>query len=155
MNKDNQDEENKEVVEVIDRLEKLRPEQQEQVITTMEMYNGPIPHPDILAGYEKLDPGAASKIIANGVEESNHRRGMEKKFFKYTARNFYFRFTLAFILALVFGYGSYLLILNGNTIIGSVFAGVTLLSMIGTFTGSGNGSNTSNKSDEDKDEGIQ
>lgn len=27
----------------------------------MEMYNGPIPHPDILAGFDKLDKGAAKK----------------------------------------------------------------------------------------------
>ena len=43
------------------------------------MQSGPIPRPDILKKYNDLDPGAAKKIINNGVQESVHRRKMESK----------------------------------------------------------------------------
>lgn len=145
--------ESEEVIEVIDKIEKLKPEQQEQVITTMEMYHGPIPHPDILAGYDKLDEGAARKIIDNGIGESDHRRKMESRIVKHNARNFYFRYVLAFIIAIVFGFGSFYLILNGHPIIGSIFGGVTFLSMIGTFTGNNN-QEPKNKGNNDESENM-
>lgn len=72
---------------------------------------------------------------------------MESRIVKHNARNFYFRYILAFIVAIVFGLGSFYLILNGHTIIGSIFGGVTFLSMIGTFTGNINQEQTKKKND--------
>lgn len=119
----------------------------QEMIATLEMYKGPIPHPKILEGYNNLDPGAAKKIIDNGINESNHRRNIEIKTMNHIARSFYFRFILAFILALFFGCASFYLILEGHTIIGSVFAGVTLISILGIFTGE----NTNNTNEERKE----
>ncbi|WP_260338754.1 DUF2335 domain-containing protein [Levilactobacillus parabrevis] len=65
--------------DILDKLENLPSEDQEKIIATMEMYSGPIPHPAILEGYEKLYPGAAKEIIENGVQESRHRRKLETK----------------------------------------------------------------------------
>lgn len=116
----------------------------QDLIATLEMYNGPIPHPKILEGNDKLDPGAAKRIIDNGIEESIHRRNMEEKTMNHVARSFYFRLVLAFVLALFFGFGSFYLILQGHTIIGSVFAGVTLISILGIFTGETSNTNHEN-----------
>lgn len=134
------------IIEAVKRSD-VDEKDKKDMIATLEMYNGPIPHPKILEGYDKLDPGAAKRIINNGIEESNHRRNMEKKTVNHVARSFYFRFVLAFILALLFGFGSFYLILQGHTIIGSVFAGVTLISILGIFTGE-----TSNANDENNKE---
>ncbi|ALN76740.1 DUF2335 domain-containing protein [Staphylococcus chromogenes] len=140
-------EDNQGKVDIIEAVKRsnVNEKDKQEMIATLEMYNGPIPHPKILEGYDKLDPGAAKRIIDNGIEESNHRRNMEKKTVNHVARSFYFRFALAFILALVFGFGSFYLILQGHTIIGSVFAGVTLISILGIFTGEASNNNNENK----------
>lgn len=122
------------IIDAVKRSNVDEPEKQ-QLIATLEMYNGPIPHPDILEGYDKLDPGAAQRIIDNGIDESKHRRKMEEKTVNHLARSFYFRFVLAFILAILFGSGSFYLILIGHTIVGSIFVGVTFISMLSIFTG--------------------
>ncbi|MFQ6761015.1 hypothetical protein [Limosilactobacillus reuteri] len=65
-NKDNtQKQISKDDQEIIDQVKKLplSEKQQEDIIATMEMYSGPIPHPKILAGYQALYPNAAKRII--------------------------------------------------------------------------------------------
>lgn len=43
------------------------------------LHQGPLPHPDILAGYENILPGAADRIITLAESEATHRREIEKK----------------------------------------------------------------------------
>ena len=52
------------VDEVIDSVKKLPREEQEMAISKLEMYSGPIPHPDILKKYDELDPGAAKLLLS-------------------------------------------------------------------------------------------
>ncbi|CAM3019921.1 DUF2335 domain-containing protein [Staphylococcus argensis] len=113
----------------------VQEKENQEMIATLEMYNGPIPHPKVLEGYDKLDPGSAKRIINNGIEESKHRRKMEVITLKHITRSFYFRFILAFILAILFGLGSFYLVLNNHPIIGSTFVGATLISIVIIFTG--------------------
>ena len=44
---------------------------------TLTHYQGAIPHPDILSGFETIVPGAAERIIKLAEEESHHRRNLE------------------------------------------------------------------------------
>jgi len=44
---------------------------------TTQLYQGPIPHPEVLAKFDDLVPGAAQRLINLAVEESEHRRQME------------------------------------------------------------------------------
>lgn len=44
-----------------------------------EQFQGPIPPPQILAGYEQLLPGAADRILAMAEKETAHRQIMEEK----------------------------------------------------------------------------
>ncbi|ESS02203.1 hypothetical protein NB22_00610 [Limosilactobacillus fermentum NB-22] len=76
---DNKNKVSKEDQEIIDQVKKLpiSKKEQQDIIATMEMYSGPIPHPKILAGYQALYPDAAKKIIENGLDESRHRRQLE------------------------------------------------------------------------------
>jgi uncharacterized membrane protein len=41
-------------------------------------FSGPIPPPEILAGYERVHPGSADRIITMAETESQHRREMER-----------------------------------------------------------------------------
>jgi len=49
---------------------------QQQIKT--EQFQGPIPSPKILAGYEQLLPGAADRILTMAEKEENHRHAMDK-----------------------------------------------------------------------------
>lgn len=135
---------NIDIIDVLKHSEDNEKEKQD-LIATLEMYNGPIPHPDILSGYDKLDPGSAKRIIDNGIGESHHRRKIEEKTINHIIRSFYFRFTLAFILAILFGLASFYLILKGHTIVGSIFVSFTFISMIGIFTGENKSNNYNDK----------
>lgn len=42
-------------------------------------YQGPIPHPDILKGFDALVPGTAKELIDLAKSESVHRRDLESK----------------------------------------------------------------------------
>lgn len=42
-------------------------------------YSGPIPPPDLLRQFDEVYPGAAKQILGDFVEESAHRRSMERK----------------------------------------------------------------------------
>ncbi len=44
----------------------------------IEIYVGPIPHPSIIEGYERVYPGAAAIIFDQLRLQSEHRRSLEK-----------------------------------------------------------------------------
>lgn len=129
------------VDEVIDSVKKLPREEQEMAISKLEMYSGPIPHPDILEKYDELDPGAAKLIIENGVKESEHRRKLEVQAMNYTAKDSKRREWMGFFLGIIIILVGALLIYLGHTITGTVLSGISAVSL---FVG--------NSSEEDKSE---
>lgn len=128
--------------ELVDRLERLPESQREVVYQRLEVYQGDLPHPKILAEYSKLYPDAPQKLIENGLAESKHRRELESKEqmlqYKFKNRGQIF----GFIVALGIIIGGIFLIYSGHTVTGSIMAGVTAIGVIGLFTG-----NTKDKKD--------
>lgn len=61
--------------------------QQKSAVTIEEQqYSGPIPHPQLLNGFEQIVPGAAERILAMAEENGKHQREMEKKALDVTYR---------------------------------------------------------------------
>lgn len=141
------DVENNEIIEIIDKVEKMPPEQKEQAMLTLEMHYGPIPHPEILKKYDELDPGAAKLIIENGVNESVHRRDMEKRLLKKEIndkrRGQYLGFIIGLVVILA---GTYLIYAN-HPITGTLLSGTSLLGLVGSFLSSGSNDRNNEKSD--------
>lgn len=138
----------KSVDEAVDGVKQLPPKEQEQAMaklemTMLEMHSGPIPHPDILEKYYRLDPGAAKLIIENGVKESEHRRNLENEAVRYTARDTARRDWMGFIIGIIIISVGALLIYTGHTITGTVLSGVSAIGLVGLFVG--------DKSDENND----
>ena len=50
-------------------------------------FGGPIPPPDILAGYDQVVPGAADRIITMAETQSRHRQEIEKSIINSDIRN--------------------------------------------------------------------
>jgi|LGVF01.1.fsa_nt_gb uncharacterized membrane protein len=55
-----------------------RPDRSITTLTHAE-YSGPIPPPNILAGYEEIHPGFADRIIKMAETETAHRHEMEER----------------------------------------------------------------------------
>jgi len=104
------------------------------IITEQFAFQGPIPHPSILAGYEQVLPGAADRIISLAESETKHRHEMEKKILdaeiagnRSEVREVLMGQVFAFIIALsTIGSGAYTAV-NGAQFAGSIIgtAGVS------------------------------
>lgn len=46
---------------------------------TARQYRGPLPHPELLEGYERAVPGSAETILNQFVAEGRHRHGIENR----------------------------------------------------------------------------
>ncbi|MFT8465282.1 MAG: DUF2335 domain-containing protein [Liquorilactobacillus satsumensis] len=136
------------VDEAVDKLKKLPLHQQEQAIAKLEMYSGPIPHPDILKKYDDIDPGAAKLIIDNGVEESKHRRKMEIDAMEYSQKDVKRRDWMGFVLGILGILIGAFLIWLGHTVTGSIFSGVSLVMLVGLFLGKSENDNQDNEKSE-------
>ena len=126
---------------IVQTVEKMKPQERELVLSRLEIYQGDLPHPKILEGYNELYEDAAKLIITNGIEESKHRRSMEQKhmesLFKERRIGQYLGFILALVMTCVGGY----LIASGQTVAGSLLSGITALGIIGLFTGNNKNNN--------------
>lgn len=104
-------------------------------------FSGPLPHPSILAKYEEILPGAATRIFEMAEEQATHRRDMEKKSLSLSGRDALLGIVLGFILALSGIVGGILIIafnpssvgalLSGSAISGSSLIGIIRIFVIG------------------------
>lgn len=140
-----------ELEDVVHKVAKMSEHDRQIIFQELEIYQGDLPHPKILEGYNNLYPDAAKRIIENGIKESEHRRRIEdeflKKQFSERKRGQWLGFILAIFILSIGG----LLISMGHTIIGSIFSGVTTLGLIGMFAGSNSTDNNKNKNNDKAD----
>lgn len=121
------------VEETVNKIKDLSPHKKEQIISKLEMYSDPIPHPDILKKYDDMYPGAAKEIIDNGVQESVHRRSMESEMLKQSVNKDIRRDLMGFLVGiLIIVFGFYLCYL-GHTVIGTLFSGVSSVGLVSIF----------------------
>ena len=50
-----------------------------EIIQAQSQFSGPLPHPDILKGYDEVCPGAADRIIRMAESQQQHRRDIEAR----------------------------------------------------------------------------
>ena len=132
------DTKSRELVEADDLAEKVKKlprEERQIVLEKLEIYQGDLPHPDILKGYQTLYPDAAKRIIENGIAETEHRRRMEEKYLSNNINAHRLGQVLGFIVALVIVLSGVFLIFTGHGLAGSIMTGTSALGVIGLFTG--------------------
>lgn len=142
--------------ELLNQVEALPKDAKQKLTMSLSMYSGPIPHPDILKGYDSMYPGAAKKMIDNGLEESSHRRMLETKRQRRRGRLAYAVLATLIMFTMLFLYFSYSLLMNGHEIVGTIFGAGDFIVFIGTFTDmvdklSSNSDLNSNSNNNDKD----
>lgn len=139
---------NNEVEEVFDKVESMPNEQRQILFEKMEIYQGDLPHPDILEGYNRLYPDAAQKIINNGINESEHRREMEKKYLDGQISDRKLGQWLGFIVAMVVIIGGICLIIEDHQLTGTILSGVSVIGLIGAFNKNANAADGTDSKEE-------
>lgn len=92
-------------------------ELERKVMTVAASFSGPLPPPHILEGYEKIQSGAADRIIKMAEQQASHRQELEKSVIKSNIKNEHIGMWLAFTLtAGLMIFGGYLIMNDKDTI---------------------------------------
>lgn len=51
----------------------------QELIYAEQVHLGPLPHPEIMKGYDMVVPGAAERILKMAETQSEHRQSIEKE----------------------------------------------------------------------------
>ncbi len=102
----------------------------------VQHYEGPLPPPEAFAHYEQTCPGCALRILEMAEVEQRQRHIIEvseasikKELSKERSRGQW----MAFVVALSFPALGVLLILNGYSLIGTIFGGAGLVPVVWAF----------------------
>ena len=100
---------------------------------TSVSFTGPLPPPNLLAGYNNIVPGAAERIIAIAEGEAVHQRDMERLVTEHMFAERKRGQTFALFIAVVALGASAFLGYNGHEVVAGVIGGTTICSLVATF----------------------
>lgn len=104
-----------------------------QIVAAMQQWSGPMPHPDDLAAYDRILPGAADRILTMAEEQASHRRDLERTVVtsgvEQAKRGQQYGLVIAVVGLLV----SLWMVALGADVTATVIGGSTLASLVGLF----------------------
>lgn len=103
-----------------------------RILTAISVHRGPLPPPDLLRGYDEVLPGAAREIMDMAIREQRHRNLLEQRAGIYP---FIGMFAGTFVLTGSIA-GSFLLAIQGNTIVASLLLGAPMIGAVGILINS-------------------
>ncbi|MFH1429303.1 MAG: DUF2335 domain-containing protein [Candidatus Margulisiibacteriota bacterium] len=124
---------------IIDKIKEIDPDLPDnkikQVIKSVEMFamSGPLPPPQILAGYENVLKGSADRIITLTELQSKHRQELEKQAVNSDILNEKIGMILAFIISMTITCGGLGLLYVGQSIVGLASVIMPLATLSGVF----------------------
>jgi len=102
---------------------------------TAQQFSGPVPHPEILLGYDKILPGAAERILVMAERDQKHQIEIETSAQHLVAREIrrgqIFGLTVSIsafitsIVSLILGFEKAAMVIGGTTVVGLVTVFVT------------------------------
>ena len=107
-------------------------------------HSGPLPHPEILGGYEKVLPGSADRVFKMAEKQQDHRISIENKLVNAENQRGFAGLIFGFLIATCGLAGSVYLGSNGNTAASGILSGGTLASLVAVFV-KGSGDNNQEK----------
>lgn len=106
---------------------------QEFEVAKAELFEGPIPHPNHLAEYDRIVPGAGKDIIQMAKDQAEHRRGLESAVvhskIKQETRGQWF----GFVIAMTALFGGIYLIDSGKSLWGAATAISAIAGLVALF----------------------
>lgn len=124
--------------DVCEILQQLKPEQrsiiaQSLVAMRSESFSGPLPHPEILKGYDNVLPGAAERVLKMAEKEQDHRFDCDNKLIggqlAQSKRGQWMGFTIVLILIAV----AIMFFVMGDIILAGTILSVTIGSIATIF----------------------
>lgn len=99
----------------------------------VQHFSGPLPHPDTLAGYDQIVPGAADRIIQKFEQQTEHRIEMERIVINSGTKKESLGLIFGFVIAMTTIIGGIVTALLGKEFLGGglSFAGLAIL--VGAF----------------------
>jgi uncharacterized membrane protein len=98
-----------------------------------QRFRGPLPHPDVLAGYDRVQAGLAERVVRMAEKEQDHRHALDDKFVdaevKFGSRGQVF----VLIVALAFLAAALVLGLAGQTAAAVAVTGIDLAAVVAPF----------------------
>jgi uncharacterized membrane protein len=95
-------------------------------IIYQESYSGPVPHPSILSGLDKVVPGSAKQVMDQFVAQGEHRREMERKYLKHENIRSLLGVIFAGLIVICSLAAGTFLVWNGKELVGSLFSAVPI-----------------------------
>lgn len=117
--------------EILVVRQELRQEIRQEI--RAELHIGPLPHPETLAGYDRLVPGSAAKIIDAFVAQGQHREKLETYVLKWDNIRSFVGLAAGFIISLIVLYLSYDLIMRGHGVEGMALAAIDVVGLAAVF----------------------
>ena len=96
-------------------------------------WEGPLPPPQILEGYESVVPGAADRILRMAEAQSESRLQIERTIVTGDSRRAYLGIVAGFVLSMVVIGGGIYLIATGHDWAGACLIGLNLVGLAGVF----------------------
>lgn len=87
-------------------------------VVQFQHYEGPLPHPSTLRGFEEVVPGSADRIITQFEEQGRHRRKQENRVISHNLLSSTLGQIFAFVLFMTIAVGGGYLIQEGKDIAG-------------------------------------
>lgn len=121
--------------EVSEAIKGLDAEKRAVIIQAVkqELFSGPIPHPELLKGYEDVKQGFAERIVAMAEEQQKHRFECERNMVNGTISESKRGQWMAFAIAILFLIASVALGLYGHDWLAGVIGGGTLVALVTVF----------------------
>ena len=107
--------------------------QSSEKISEIQIRSGPLPIPGELRAYENICPGAADRIIQMAEKQGEHRRKQEDKAVSAAVIDGHLGLVFAFIVSVVGMFCGFLLIQAEHSVIGTLFSGISFLSVVKAF----------------------
>lgn len=124
--------------ELSEVIQSLDPKQKDVIVQSIqairqESFIGPIPHPDMLRGYEQVKSGFAERIVSMAEQEQKHRFECEKKIVNGTVSETKRGQWIAFTIAVLFLIAAVALGLYGHDWLAGVIGGGTIVALVTVF----------------------
>jgi len=114
----------------------LPPGQPGQVVSvqqTVQGFTGPIPPPQVLAGYEAVLPGLANRIVAMAEQQSFHRQDLERRVVSANIRHAEIGLWLGATVAVLLAAAAVIVTLAGYPQTGAVIGAVDIVGVVTVF----------------------
>ena len=103
------------------------------VVAVAHSFEGPLPPPDILAGYESVLPGSAERILQLAEQESAHRRDLVASVVEAGVSRSRWGLWLGAVVAMAFLGAATAMVLAGHPVPGTIIGTADLASVVGMF----------------------